>query len=219
MVLRTDRPVIFFDVDGVLLEYTRSFLEFCFAVRGRWTLDTRPKLGDIGVYDLFSTGHWPTKELLYGDMAAFNDSNQWLQTPALVSMTALESLKNVGYEVRALTMVSATDAVRARRVIVLSQKFGPVFNGVHFCSFQHSKLELISHFADEHPHQDVLGIVEDKPDTLIEFAESPRFRAFGVKHQYNCEAWGKPGIEWFESTDEVCTQLLLDRIKGEVAHD
>lgn len=192
---------IFFDVDGVLLDWTGPFLKYVNAPISQ---------DQITDYQMTKTGLWLDTDAFMFDLKAFELTNEWQNLPALCQMTSLEALVNDGFTLRALTMCGHTPEVKARRVFNLARRFGPVFSSVQFVQHNESKVKIVW----EHSLGDSSGyrgiLVEDKGSTLLECADF-NVRAMGIRQPYNVADQLKPSkIGWFTSVDQIAMQLITE---------
>ena len=202
------RKVLFLDCDGVLLDWTGPFLNF---VNAPITPD------QVIEYDMTKTGLWLDTAEFMNDLQRFEETNAWANLPTLCLMTSLEALKNIGYELRVLTMAGHTPRSRAARVQNLTKKFGAVFSGIEFVGPKDCKIEWIDKWMREQREQscypvEVHGLVEDKSSTLIKTVEYglSGFTAYGIRRPYNSDTWHRKGIDWFTSVDALAFKLMTE---------
>lgn len=199
------RKVLFLDCDGVLLDWTGPFLKF---VKAPITKE------DIQDYQMTKTGLWLDTDAFMTDLVAFEKTNEWQDLPPLCLCTDLEVLKNIGFELRVLTMAGTTPVARANRVQNLTRRFGGVFDGIHFVSPTDCKLEWLEEWHTIQRVQSsgvsiIAGLVEDKPSTLRKAVEWG-VRAFGIRQTYNREAWDYEGIEWSPGVQSLAYRLSIE---------
>lgn len=220
------RKVIFFDVDGVLLDMMGPFCEQFMAPMKVTDLETYgchiypPYNGDI--------------QQMANDFKTFIESPAYGDLSPLCIMTSLEALVAMGYELQVITQSSGSTNARANRVWNLVKKFGPVFSGVHFTVFKQSKLEYINEWSHTNltGADKVYALVEDKPETVTEtFDFSTRkttkqgalvsthvrgLKAIGIKQTYNKASWDNPGELWFPGVDSFAFSLVHNTIENQV---
>lgn len=210
------RKVIFLDVDGVLLDMMGPFAR---DYMNGMDPNTFEQYG-IHVYPPFN-----------GDVSKMADAfKDMIEKPIygnldpLATMTALEALKAMGYELQVITQSSGSTAARCNRVWNLVKKFGPVFSGVHFTVYKQSKLEYIDQWASNNLSgaDRVVALVEDKPETVLEtqsFIGKCRhvrgIKAVGIKQTYNRATWDAPGTYWYSGVDAFCYAMVYTTVEAQ----
>ena len=177
------KTVIWFDADGVLLDFYTPFKEFC---------GVNPDFAGK-YYDMRDVAEVPGGTL---DIAfcidEFIDTEKYSNLAALTGALNLHMLQNMGFELRVLTQCPVH--ARQSRIRNLTQKFGDSFAGIHFTDRGECKLQALARLT-----QDMLDkhhiLVEDNPDTLMkafEYTEGNIYETFKykltpvcIKHSYN----------------------------------
>lgn len=168
-----DKTVIFFDVDGVLLEWCKPFLQYLYDMN---ILESPYRDGPVRVseftgYDFKSEVFDKVRPNIYKYMKDFIDSEHWDNLSPLVPITTLEALKNCGYELRILSQVS-NKKDRPRRVNQITRHFGAVFTDIHFTCHRTCKAKFVERFMKD--NQCNVWLVDDKPETVAKVAEKAR---------------------------------------------
>ena len=163
------RKIIFFDVDGVLLDWSTGFLKLA-RETGRLTKDNCA-LYDDGVLQ-GGNGCWELTPLFVNEGSfwktfhEFNESPAFDDLPLLVLPMHLEVLKNIGYELRVLSSVRG-GLLKSRRAMSLTRKFGAMFDGIHYSS---KKAEWLTQFIRDANARSctecAVELVDDKPSTI-----------------------------------------------------
>ena len=221
------KPVLFIDADECLLGWLGAFCAW-YNKRHDVNYLIYPEQFTDYAMSCFPGGEENRVKLI----KEFSYTAEYADLNALVSMTSLEALVNVGYELRVLTArADPHPNQRAKLVHNLSRKYGPVFSGVHFVppgttitptstgyvKHPYSKAEFLLMWQAEHNHRHVVGLVDDKPDTLHRVGET-NFRAFGIMHNFNRQEWdwnlcnSRPNtkINWFDTVDQVAELLVRE---------
>ena len=214
------KTVIWFDADGVLLDFYTPFKDFCGVDE-----DFQGKFYDMHDMPI----ERPTKSV-------HQHIDDFIQTDAYEDLMPLEdydgtdrfvdkisALKNLGFELRVITQ--APEHARYDRIMNLSRYFGDVFSGIHFVSRGECKLGAMNSIIKDIGYgADVQHIlVEDNPDTLmkaVEFQEGNIFTEYNFKlspvcimHSYNTHELEDAGytehdILMCTSTEDFCDTLI-----------
>jgi hypothetical protein len=211
------RKVIFFDVDGVLLD-----------MMGPFARDYMNGM-DPNKFEQYGIHVYPP---FNGDVLKMAEAfKTMIETPVygnlepLCVMTSLEALKAMGFELQVITQSSGTTNARTNRVWNLVKKFGPVFSGVHFTVYKQSKLEYINKWAGDNLSgaDHVVALVEDKPETVLEVLDwkvrkdASRhirgMRAIGIKQTYNKDTWEHPDTLWYPGVDSFAFSMVYHTIE------
>lgn len=175
------RKVIFFDVDGVLLEWFKPFLKYLHemnVVHSQFDENVPMKLTEMRGYNMEKHPNFAhLGKDLYRHMKDFIGSEQWEQLKPLAILSDLEVLKNCGYELRVLSQVTAK-IDRCRRAQQVTRHFGPVFTDMHFTCWRTKKENFIKQFAIDNDCD--VWLLDDKPDTVQAVAELARFNHPGT---------------------------------------
>lgn len=156
------RKVVFFDVDGVLLEWFKPFITYA-------NFKGIPlRFEDITGYNLEFLHHWPRPEECFKMIGDFAKTHAWANLPLLCNPKSLNVLKNMGYELRVLSQVSSASAQRTR-TIYLSEVYGPVFSGIHYTTHKTSKLQHVIDFRAGNKDVERIWFLDDKPSAIKEF--------------------------------------------------
>lgn len=160
------------DADGVLLDFNSAF---CRHIKH---VDSHGEPREVRDYD-YKAVLGSTDNLVH-KLQSFIGSEPWRHLMPLCDIRALEAARNAGIELHVVTQI--TDArCRAPRIMNLTERYGALFNSVRFTSHNQSK---IAHYEDIAADTRCLGIVEDRPATLREFAAAGH-PVFAVVHDYN----------------------------------
>ena len=165
------RKVVFFDVDGVLLEWFKPFIEYANECGVPLSFD------DITGYNLELLPCWDNPMHCFKMIGDFAKTDEWLNLPVLGHPTALHALKNMGYELRVLSQVSNLEGQK-RRIAALSNIYGPVFSGIHFTTHKTKKSDWLVNFMEDAGDDPEVYMLDDKPETLLELALIRRDREF-----------------------------------------
>lgn len=216
------RKVIFFDVDGVLVEWTKGFFQYCYDMNIASSLyeDCPIKLTELTGYSLEDMPQF--KHMgngLYKVMRDFISSTYWEQLKPLALMTDLETLKNCGFELHVLGQVSAKRD-RPRRAFILSRMFGGVFTDMHFTCHRTKKSNFVRSYAAEFECE--CWMVDDKPETVHEVAamSGPTIHSIGIcnkdSHPYLLDdfwAMQKQGVQftWYPDVRAFAEALVKEK--------
>ncbi len=184
------KTVIWFDADGVLLDFYTPFKEFCGvdpAFQGmKYDMSDLPHNHVTMDMHKIIDDFIQTEE--YGNLMPREDHSAPLYE-------RLAALNNLGFELRVITQ--APEHARYARILNLTGTFLHVFDGIHFVSRGECKLGAMNNIIKELGYSaDVQHIlVEDNPDTLmkaVEFSEGNIFTEYKFKlypvcilHSYN----------------------------------
>lgn len=197
------RPVFWFDCDGVLLDWTRPFLEFS---------GLNVKYEDLTDIDLSKLYENPDDFLEL--MHLYHKSDIFSNLSPIVPPEALYWLKGTTRsEMNVITQIENEFIPRHSRTTNLRNKFGNVFNQINFTIRGECKLERI---LSERPNEQHM-IVEDHPRTLKRIADQIKedmihkgktnLAAVGIVHPYNKAAL--EDIEFITKVDSTETAILF----------
>jgi len=179
------KPSLWFDCDGVLLDWTRPFLQ-----HAKHTV-TYDELRDIDLSKLYEN-----PDHFGFHMHSFHNSQEFWALPPIVDPALIRWLKEkTGCTINVITQIEDEQIPRLARICNLEDVFGvDTFDEVHFTVRGQCKLEYISNLI---PHEQFI-IIEDHPATLGRISERIKrdlierghtnVAAFGVMHPYNREA-------------------------------
>lgn len=200
--------VLWLDVDGVLLDYTRPFLMFAELDKKGVHYDN---LFDYDLRKLFDD-----EDHCLSTMLAFAMSENFSSLPAIADPNLLVALRNVGYELRIITKLPAPNRSKVNRVLNLSAYFGAVFDEIVFTGSTDCKVEYLSQRKLTEPFKQYT-IIEDNPEFLSKVEArgfvtmNNEFETFGIAHPYNkTVADNLMLIPMASSFDEVA-RVLIDR--------
>lgn len=195
-----NKPIIWLDCDGVLLDWTRPFLAYS-------GLNVRYE--DLTDIDL--TKHYDKPEDFYDIMHKYHKSQVFHCLPNLVEKDALKLLRlRTGCQINVITQIENNVHVRDARLMNLYTAFGNAFDRVVFTVRGECKLKKI---LSEQPNDKHI-IVEDNPATLGRIADYMEDRmvsygqtdvtAIGIVHPYNLLALSDiPYIYKTDSTESA----------------
>ena len=179
------KPSLWFDCDGVLLDWTNGFLQHA-------KLDlTYEEIKDIDFRKLYE--HPDHFEYA---MSAFHNSQAFWALSPLIHPEVIRWLKKTtGCKMNVITQIEDEQIPRLARICNLEDVFGlETFDEVHFTVRGQCKLEYISKLL---PTEQFI-IIEDHPATLGRISERIKrdlierghtnVAAFGIMHPYNREA-------------------------------
>lgn len=206
------KRVLWLDVDGVLLDYTRAFLKFA-------GLGTTYE--DLTGYDL--TTLFETKEQCWDTMKAFACSKEFAELPVHTPAFYLHALKNAGYDLRIITQLTAPAHARKNRIANLTNVYGGIFSEIVFTEHGTCKLDYLRSRWYSTKNGLPLGamphylLVEDNPALLAKaeklyHSERAVMEVLGISHPYNALATSYfTGVPMYPSFTGVYHELL-DRI-------
>lgn len=189
---------VYFDIDGVLLDYTNAFL--------RYVGKEGAEVTDYNLSVLFDK-----PQHCWDAMRNFSESPYYANLPLLEPdlPTYLHALRNSGYTVKALTQVSGDvdlERVRFNRILNLTHHFGPAFDGILFTSRGECKLRLIRNIHYWNPKPEDIYLIEDNPVLLERAFIYPKITTLARKHPYN-EKW-LGNVQAFNTTTDAITKLI-----------
>lgn len=210
------KQVLWLDVDGVLLDYTRAFIEF----NG---LDVA--YDDVLQYDL-SELFGGDKGKTYAAMKVFHNSGHFAYLNPLVDRTKLVELKLAGYDIRVITQLTLYGIgyedykPRISRLTNLAHFYGDVFNEVVFTRSGQCKIDYIQARRRNDPRTEHI-LLEDNP-TLLEKANNFAFDirddrgyiyVIGIRRPYNASALVElDNLVQYDETEEALNALLVRRL-------
>lgn len=210
MTTGRETKTIWFDVDGVLLDYTRAFLDFTgLSSRGI-------EYHNLTDYDL--TKLFDTPDECHRVMLQFALSDEFRDLPSHIDGQFLWALKNLGHSLKVITKLPAPPKARLNRLMNLSEKFGPVFDEVVFTTSE-CKLDFLKKRNDPNAI-----ILEDNPDFLRKAEDSilvglldqvpaPHPEVMAIIHPYNAHiAKELTLIRKYESAESAIITLLLSEV-------
>lgn len=216
------RKVVWFDCDGVLLDmYTGFCKKYMPGITPTDFADY-----NIALYPPFNGD----REAMVKAFEEFIETAEHANLPPLATITSLETLKNMGYELHVITQCGGSVTALTNRVWNLAKVFGPVFSGVHFTVFGQSKLDYINQWAADNLSgtDAVVALAEDRPQTVEECAEyvtskGPQnvsrhirgIKAVGIKQTYNKSHWDYPRTYWYSGVDAFCFALVYNTIENQ----
>lgn len=163
--------VLWLDVDGVLLDWSRPFLDY---VKSPLSYD------QLTEYDLSSLFAGGTEQMVRA-INDFNSSPYYGNLEPLISQWELQKLKDIGYTLNIITQVDGK-IPRQLRINNISKCFGDkLFGGIIFTERGESKARILR--ANE-PYETVM-VVEDNPNFFLEAACVGGFDARAISHPYN----------------------------------
>lgn len=178
------KTIVWCDVDGVLLDFLTPFLEHTGLAEKGFTAEN---VKDYDFSLLFSN-----KEESDEAIRDFTKSEAYNNLSTIASLLDLEALKNIGFELRAITQVDGDNIARVNRIKNLTSKFSGLFNGIYFTKPGQCKLDVISTFAGDGERH---IIIEDNPALLTKLSEevlrqiqthgNSCLLGIGITHRYN----------------------------------
>lgn len=175
-----NKGTVWFDVDGVLLDYLGYFL---MEYRGKFKPEYRyitPR--EIVTYDmsyLFPEGQ---EEFIDTIWESHNRVEAGMMR-RICSPHKLHSLKNMGYQLNLITQFEGMDRYKRARIDNLSREFGPVFDEIIFTKRGECKLDLLN-------HREIDYLVEDNPHLIEAYDQGgwkTDFDLLVIQHPYNQE--------------------------------
>lgn len=203
------KRVLWLDVDGVLLDYTRAFLEFS---------KRSIKYEEMTTYDL--TVLFDSKEECFEQMKAFASSYAFANLPVHTDAFYLHALKNAGYDLRIITQLTAPAQARKNRIANLTNVYGGIFSEIVFTQHGQCKLDYLERrwrHDNSVNYDNPYILVEDNPVLLGKaenqyHAERSLIQVYGITHPYNTLSTSyMTGVRLFPSFVGVYHDLL-DRI-------
>lgn len=200
---------IWFDADGVLLDYTDPFLKF---------IGSDLNYSTLLDYDLTKLFDTPEKCRLA--MLRFTETPVFEQLPRICHPLFLASLKNVGYDLKVITKLPASKKAKVRRIENLSWHFGPVFSEVVFTGEGECKLDYLEHRYEHFLSDRDMVLIEDNPDLLIKHElklEAPYGRnrypieVLAIRHTYNRTVCNRLKHTRVYGSTPVAVEALLER--------
>lgn len=194
---------LWFDVDGVLLDYTRPFLA---SIKSEQTYET---LNDYDLNKLFTT-----RDECLAAMTRFSDNPDFALLPKIVDTALLEQLKAQGFRLKIITKLPDVGQSRAYRHQNLSRDFKDLFDDVVF-THNECKLDVLEGMTATMSDEEVL-LIEDNP-WLLEKADvrttSP-VRVYAIKHPYNATVVDHlRHIPVYNNTDD-CLRAIIGEQHG-----
>jgi hypothetical protein len=203
------KKVLWLDVDGVLLDYTRPFLRFASLPM------TYETLFDYDLRKLFVT-----QDECNDTMLRFAMSKEFAALPSIATAHLLVALKNVGYELRVITKLPSPNEAKINRIMNLSRDFGPVFSEIVFTGSSDCKLDYLAQRYQQEVGAEYI-LVEDNPELLVK-AEDRYFENLemlhhlqirAIRHPYNEEVVDNLMlIRHTKTFDEVALELIEDTL-------
>lgn len=190
----TKRDILWFDVDGVLVDYTRAFLKYH---------NLPIKYEDMSSYDLLRL--FPTREDGIDALKQFSLSGEIHQLQPLVRPELLWRLASMGVDMRIITQMTAPPDVHQRRIDMLKRLFGPVFTHYMFTQYPECKLDLISELIGDRTEKHIL--IEDNPTLLVKSIDPiqnvhQNIKTVAILHPYNRDELIFEHPHVFRSTNE-----------------
>lgn len=200
MVMQMEHPVIIFDCDEVLLDYTPGFVRY---VTDVLKLDVDPK-GPTQFY----FGPW----LGTDDMAMvmdiferFSQSDGFGQLEPLVgAVDGVLELKKLGYSLQVMTSCTSDPAVMTARKLNLARVFGlNVFADVLCLPLGASKLEALK-------LKPQALFVDDRPDNVSEALQAGHLgivmSAFHNIKDRHLDRWSH--LEWIDNWPDLLSRII-----------
>lgn len=207
-----NKTVLWFDADGVLLDFYTPFKDF---------IDVEPEF-QCQFYDMRDMPDYsPNIPIEESIMNFIQLSDEYAKLNPLALLTHLEALKNCGFELRVITQCPTPES-RLKRIHNLTMHYGAVFSGIHFTHPGECKVEALNRITSELP--EALNIlIEDSPSTLVKAAKyqagliyelfTYKIVPVCIKHSYNVNELAVQGYTEKEMVmcDDVqeLTELLL----------
>lgn len=213
------KKVVFFDVDGVLLNWQASFAKWLAYNRYRRLVERLPdrrvldhlRLGEFitaHTYGMHETGIWKdgSSEFI-DDLNEHAESADFHSMPPMVDGQTLAMLKNEGLSLHILTAGGGGSEVsRIGRRMNLALYFPGLFDGVHFLPHKGDKT-LFMRAWEQDTGDNVIGIVEDKDSHLVDAAKAG-YEAWGIRDFHNKAAQEEAfNIRWFSLTKGACLNI------------
>lgn len=178
-----NKPALWIDADGVLVDYTRGFLDYSGLSKAGYTYE------DVQDYDLtkmFGSGKH-AQDHTYELMRKFSESPEFHDLKPLALLTDLEALANFGFPMYVISQLGSKVA-RHSRVMNLTRLYGKVFKNIVFTQHGQSKLDFIKENTE---YNDNI-IIEDNPGVFralkdSKYTPNAEFKLFGIciRHPYN----------------------------------
>jgi hypothetical protein len=163
--------VLWFDCDGVLLDWVRPFLEY---------IKAPVKYEDLTQYDLSNLFDGDVDNMVE-TINKFNATPAYNKLQSLVSKESLQNLKDTGYELRVITQVDGR-LPRVYRLDNLCRTFGNgMFAQIACVGRTTNKAEYLR--ASE-PYE-TISVVEDNPSFFKKAEVVGGFRCMAIQHPYN----------------------------------
>lgn len=191
------KTILWLDVDGVLLDYTRPFLRFAGLPQ------TYETLFDYDLRKLFGSEDECTNTML-----RFARSEEFASLPPIADYVILEALKNAGYELRIITKLPAPPQAKINRILNLTEEFGPIFSEVVFTGATECKFDYLIKRKEQEPDESYT-IIEDNPEFLRKadnaFIENmeliSKLEVVGIRHPYNADTM--PDLKLIHAYDNI----------------
>lgn len=195
------KPVIFFDVDGVLLDWQASFADYCTTHLGRNI--TKAHFQECKTYGLQDTGLFAEGEF-FQMLQDHEKSPAFSNLQPLVGGQWLYLVKQEGYSLHVLTAGGGGSLeTRLSRRQNIALHFPAIFDRIHFMDYRGDKTQFMRDF--EKRVGPVMGIVEDKLEHLQD-ARLFNYRAWGIRDFHNRHSTSDD-ISWFNTTAEACIDM------------
>jgi len=197
------KPVVWFDADGVLLDFMSPFTKLPEFTRNN------VKLSDIKDYDLakyFGEGE-VGKARFKTALADFYATSQFASLDLLVNPVLLIALKQAGYELRVITKVPEGVGRHARRLNLA--QYGDVFSEVIIVDPNTCKVNFLRQWQHlKEPSAEYI-VIEDDPNFLWSADVDNAFTVYGIRHTYNQYIEDKLENVWmYNNTKAVIKQLI-----------
>ena len=201
-------PVVYLDVDGVLLDWINPFIAFCREQNflNEEHCDCIPEA--ITTYDLRkSMNTWIKSATFTRAIELFPLSKQWFTMPPMADIRLLEALKSSGAHLRILSVCAKQH--RTNSLLRLVQHYGAVFSTTLFVDKPEDKKELIDLSVD-------CGfetyLIEDNPAAMRMVSERSHAHGKLVMQPYNADYTGTCPV--YPDTNSALAATLRQIVEG-----
>lgn len=195
-----NKPKIWLDCDGVLLDWCRPFIHYCHA--------HQEHLGYDHIEDYAFSNFYKSVEDFIADIKWFNSMPMYGELPSLADIQYMQTLSEF-YELHVITQIEEPDEnVQKLRMLNLERNFPRVFNSVTFTHRGECKLQRLLELQPEGR----IIVVEDNPSFLQKASDlalsTDRLVIFGVMHPYNRDIIRMPRVIHVKDMDEAARILI-----------
>lgn len=185
---------LWLDVDGVLLDWVRPFLEY---------VQSPVSYDNLTQYDFSYLFKGGTSEMVDA-INEFNKTSIYENLKPMISLCDLPRLRNAEYDLNIISQVDG-ELARQLRINNLENVFGKyTFGKIVLTGRGEKKTEVLRKLE---PY-DTIHVVEDNPGFFKDAEKDGHIKGMAINHPYNCRALRELDVPIYFTLSELTRHLL-----------